>query len=48
MRRMEQLDLRLRPGEIAERASALFESRGQSSPETVAEEFGKDAPRRAD
>jgi hypothetical protein len=48
MRRMEQLDVRLRPAELAELASARFETSASAEPEQVAEEAGKDGVRRAD
>ena len=48
MRRLEELDVRLRPGEIAVIASAQFETHGTTSPEDAADAFGKDGVRRAD
>jgi hypothetical protein len=48
MRRMEQLDVRLRPAQLAEMASALFEKHGATSPEAAADEAGKDGVRRDD
>ncbi|MCW2493299.1 MAG: hypothetical protein JWN47_2663 [Frankiales bacterium] len=48
MRRMEQLDVRLRPAELAEMASALFLSHGDADPEQTADTAGKDGVRRAD
>ena len=47
MRRLEQLDVRLRPAELAELASARFETSGGADPELVAEEAGVDGVRRA-
>lgn len=48
MHRMEQLDVRLRPAELAEIASALFSTHGSSAPEAAAEEAGKNGVRRDD
>ena len=48
MRRMEQLDVRLRPGQIAEMASVMYEKYQASSPEGAADEAGKDGVRRDD
>ncbi len=48
MRRMEHLDVRLRPAQLAEMASALFDKNGEASPEDTAEEAGKDGLRRDD
>ena len=48
MRRMAQLDVRLRPGQIAEMASVMFEKYQASSPEGAADEAGKDGVRRDD
>ncbi len=48
MRRMERLDVRLRPAELAELASEHFEASGAADPEDMAEEAGKDGVRRAD
>ena len=48
MRRMEQLDVRLRPGQIAEMASVLYEKHRANSPEGAADEAGKDGVRRDD
>ena len=48
MRRMEQLDVRLRPGQIAEMASLMYEKDRANSPEGAADEAGKDGVRRDD
>jgi hypothetical protein len=48
MRRLEELDVRLRPAQLAELASARFETDGGAPPEQVAEAAGKDGVRRAD
>lgn len=46
--RMETLDVRLRPSQLAELAAAMFLSDGGREPEAVAEEQGKDGLRRDD
>lgn len=48
MERMASLDVRLRPGQLAEMAAAMFLSDGAREPEAVAEEQGKDGLRRND
>jgi hypothetical protein len=48
MRRLEELDVRLRPAQLAELASARYETHGSAPPEQVADEVGKDGVRRAD
>jgi hypothetical protein len=48
LRRMEQLDVGLRPGQIAEMASDLFEKHGDTNPEDAADAAGKDGVRRND
>jgi len=48
MHRMETLDVRLRPAQLAELAAAMFMSDGSRDPEAVAEEQGKDGLRRDD
>ena len=48
IRRMETLDVRLRPGQLAELAAAAFEAHGSSEPEAVADEQGKGGVRRDD
>ena len=48
MHRMQVLDVRLRPAQLAELAAAMFLSDGSREPEAVAEEQGKDGLRRDD
>ena len=48
MRRLEELDVQLRPAQLAELASAQFETHGTASPEDAADVAGKDGVRRAD
>ncbi len=46
--RLEKLDVRLRPAQLAELAAAMFLSDGAREPEAVADEQGKDGLRRND
>ena len=48
VRRMEELDLRLRPAELAELASARVGTSAGAEPERPAEEAGNNGVRRAD
>ena len=48
MHRMEKLDVKLRPAELAEMASELFKTQGGTAPEAAADEAGKDGVRRDD
>jgi hypothetical protein len=48
IRRMETLDVTLRPGQLAEMASAAFDARGALDPEAVADEQGQGRVRRDD
>lgn len=48
MHRMEVLDVRLRPSQLADLAAAMFLTDGSREPEAVADEQGKDGLRRND
>ena len=48
MHRMEVLDVRPRPSQVAELAAAMFLTDGSRKPEAVADERGKDGLRRND
>ena len=48
MRRMEKLEVRSRPAQLAEMASTLFDCHGDANPEDAADEAGKDGLRRDD
>ena len=48
MHRVEELDVRLRPGELAELAGSPFESSAGALSERLAAEAGKGGVRRAD
>ncbi len=48
IRRMEALDVTLRPAQLAEMASTAFETHGALAPEAVADEQGRGHVRRDD
>ncbi|MEO7057789.1 MAG: hypothetical protein ABI281_12080 [Caldimonas sp.] len=48
IRRMETLDVTLRPAELAEMASAAFDEHGALAPEAVADKQGQGHVRRDD
>jgi hypothetical protein len=48
IRRMETLDVTLRPSELAEMAAAAFETHGAQAPEAVADQQGQGHVRRDD